>query len=156
MNRLFGIATYAGAAVLMGLALFTVADVVMRYFFNSPIRGTFELSGLILSVVVAAALVAATAKEEHISVDALYEKMAPLWRRILDIAAVVTGIVALSLLIWQGFSDFMHYARAGEYTDMLRAPVYPFRLILVLGFALCLVAMLRILVRLIRRRSTSD
>lgn len=146
MDRLFRVITYFGAAVLMFLALFTVTDVVLRYFFNRPISGGFELSELVLSVIVAPSLVAATASREHISVDVFYEKMPLRMRLVLNMVAPVVGIVVLALLMWQGGGSFLHSARAGEYTDMLRAPIYPFRLILLIGFFFSLLALVRGLV----------
>lgn len=78
------------------LMLLTTVDVAGRYFFNAPVRGSVELTQLMLAAVVFLALPTVCWREEHVSIDlldAVYPK--PLvWLR-----QLVINLLS-SLLLW--------------------------------------------------------
>ncbi len=58
-----------GMVILFVMMMLTVADVVGRYFFNHPVQGTNEITGLLLVLVAASALAFSQIKKGHIRVD---------------------------------------------------------------------------------------
>ena len=63
--------SYVAAGLLFAMMAIVVADVALRYLFGTPIRGTFEIVGFLLGIMVFAGLVVASETNEHINVSLL-------------------------------------------------------------------------------------
>lgn len=61
--------------VLFFLMFLTFADVVGRYFFNKPVTGSYELTGLALALIIFFSLGTTQIKKEHIEIDFLINKL---------------------------------------------------------------------------------
>ncbi len=57
------------AAAIFAMSVLTFVDVLGRYFFASPIPGTFEIIGLLLGVVAFTGLPLVSSDQTHITVD---------------------------------------------------------------------------------------
>ena len=57
------------AVTLFAMAAITFVDVIGRYVFSAPVPGTFEIVGLLMSVVTFTGLPLVTRTESHITVD---------------------------------------------------------------------------------------
>jgi TRAP-type C4-dicarboxylate transport system permease small subunit len=114
---------YAAAAVLFVLMLLTCADVAGRYFFNSPIRGGFELTEMLLAGLIFIALPLVTLRNEHVTVD-LFDSVTPLWLlRIQHIVASVIGLVCTGYLAWRLWIRAGNMLAAGQTTAQLHFTV---------------------------------
>lgn len=87
---------------LTGMMMVTVADVVLRTFFNIPIRGTLEIVELLLAGTFFVALPAAFLRDDHIVVDIIDRAMPGRvnWLRRLGL---LLALVMLGLMAWQGW-----------------------------------------------------
>jgi TRAP-type C4-dicarboxylate transport system permease small subunit len=97
--RACGIIAAACLAVMM---LLTVADVVLRAAFNTPIRGIYELVELLLAYTFFIALPAVFLRDENIvvnSIDELVPRAVPLLKRL----GLALAVAVLALIGWQGF-----------------------------------------------------
>ncbi len=84
------------------MMLLTVADVVLRAAFNTPIRGVYELVELLLAYTFFLALPAVFLRDENIlvnSIDDLFPRAVPALKRFAEIFA----FVVLAVMTWQGF-----------------------------------------------------
>lgn len=142
MHRIINVVTYIGMFIVIGVAILTGLDVLGRYFFQSPVKGTYELTEILLSSIVAFGIAAATAVEEHIKVDALLVNLPPSGQRMLKLTANSVAILVFAVLIWQGIVSGAGSIAADERTEVLGVPVYPFRFVLVLGFLLSFIVLL--------------
>ena len=142
MNRMVSAVTYMGMIIVVGLAILTGLDVGGRYLFGSPIKGTFELTELFFSSIVAFGIAAATAAEEHILVDILYVKAGPKGQRFLKLLANLAGIVVLAVLVWRGILSGIESIRTHEETALLGLSIPPFRFVLVFGFLSSLIVLI--------------
>lgn len=114
---------YAAAAVLFVLMLLTCADVAGRYFFNSPIRGGFELTEMLLAGLIFIALPLVTLRNEHVTVD-LFDSVTPLWLlRIQHVVASVIGLVCTGYLAWRLWIRAGNMLAAGQTTAQLHFTV---------------------------------
>src|SRR5436309_8236212 len=59
----------AAAILLFCLMALTTADVIGRYLFNSPLRGAFEITELMLLALIFAGLPLASRADEHVCLD---------------------------------------------------------------------------------------
>ena len=77
----------AASAILLGMMLLTVVDVVGRYVFNRPVRGAFEVTELMLVVLIFAGLPLVSYGDEHAVMDFVDRLLGPagqraLWRAV--------------------------------------------------------------------------
>jgi TRAP-type transport system small permease protein len=123
LQRVFG---FAAAAILFVMMMLTAVDVVARYLFNKPINGGFEVTELMLAILIYCGLPLVSARREHIVIDTFDPFFAPWFKRALDIAAEVICTLAF------GGTGFLIYLRAeriagyGDTTSTLRLPLAPF------------------------------
>ena len=127
---------YAGCALLAIMMLLTSADVLGRYFFNSPIEGTYELVGFLLVLVLAAGLAHCQLEKGNVRVKIIYDRQSEKLRNALDILAWTIGGICSLLLCWQLFAIARQYILRvhGGLTEFLLIPFSPFYIIQGLGF----------------------
>ena len=114
------------SAILLGMMLLTVADVVGRYVFNRPVRGAFEVTELTLLVLIFAGLPLVSLADEHAVMDFVDRVLSARARRFL--AGAVQGLCAafmllLAWLLWLKADRIWAYRDA---TDVLRILYGPF------------------------------
>ena len=118
---------FGGLAALsiFGLALITFVDVVARYAFNSPIPGAYEISELVMGVLIFAALPVVTWRGSHITID-LLDAITPRWIAgwrdgfMFAISSLVIGMLG-----WELWALAATLASYGDVTEYLRIPIHP-------------------------------
>lgn len=112
-----------GAIMAGAIALLTVSDVGLRYFFNNAIFGAAEITNAMLAVLVGAGLIIVAGLRKHICVDLLdapLRRMAPKayphWVWICE----VVGTAALAALLVR---HAWHTISFGELTAVLEFPI---------------------------------
>src|SRR5690348_498067 len=108
------------------MMVLTFADVVARYLFNRPIRGGFEVTELLLLVLIFAGLPLVSHADEHVTMDFI-DRMLPR-RAMAALTRVVHGVVAAIFLIlsWEVFLKAQRISRYGDTTDVLLISIGPF------------------------------
>jgi TRAP-type C4-dicarboxylate transport system permease small subunit len=126
---------FAGSvAVLLLMSLATV-NVVLRFFFNAPYRGAYELVGFLGAVVIAFALGTTQKRKNHIVVDILTEKFPKRVNRILDGINYFITTIFFAIVSWQVFIWGTKILKSGEVSETLKIVFYPFIYSVSLGFA---------------------
>ena len=116
----------AASAILFCMMVLTFADVVLRYIFNRPIRGAFELTELMLLVLIFAGLPLVSHADEHVTMDFIDRLLGPRGTDALK-RAVHAGCAALMFfLTWLMWLKGRTIAGYGDTTDVLRILVGPF------------------------------
>ena len=109
------------ALALAGMMMLTVTDVVLRAFFNRPIRGTFELIELLLAATFFLALPAAFLRNENIVVDVI-DRIAPRRVTVLKRFAELLAIVIIAIMAWQGWKAALDTLVFNDVTADLELP----------------------------------
>lgn len=113
------------ALTIFGLALITFVDVVARYIFSSPIPGAYEISELVMGVMIFSALPVVTWRGSHITID-LLDAITPMWIsgwRDGFMFTISSGVVAV--LGWELWALATTLASYGDVTEYLRIPIHP-------------------------------
>ena len=123
------------AFVLAFMMLLTVADVIGRYFFNRPIKGTWELVGLLLVCAGTWGLAYCQMEKAHISITIMEGFFSKRMRAAMSALACLIGLGGFSFLSWQTFLLAKKYflLPRGDETDTLGLPFSPFILLLSIG-----------------------
>ena len=133
-------------AVTLSICVVLVnANVIMRYFFNSPIRWAEEVvtSLFVWTVFIGSAY--AYRKHSHLGVDILVNLMPPKMKAVVKSVMSVVELLVLTMLTWISSEYVYHliYNRAGKLkivmTDMLRIPKWWTAIAVPVGFGLSVI-----------------
>ena len=97
LNRLLGERL---CYLYLAAVLITAYEVVMRYLFDAPTIWAFELTILLCAICYLLSGGFVTAQRKHIAITSLYDLMPARIRWWLDLSAILTGILAMGLLVW--------------------------------------------------------
>jgi TRAP-type transport system small permease protein len=129
-----------GAAFLCLMMFWVVADVVMRFLFNHPILGSYEVVeyGMVFFVFLAFAF--AQFNRAHICVPVVVERLSPRARAAVD---VVTGIIAVLItagMAWGALIQTQSMYNTHITSSVLFIPKWPFQLVTAIGLAIFIIA----------------
>jgi len=116
----------AASAILFCMMTLTFVDVVMRYVFNRPLRGAFEVTELMLLVLIFAGLPLVTHANEHVTMDLIDRWLSPRARDALSRVMEALGAALMFVLTWLMWIKAQRIAGYGDTTDVLRILVGPF------------------------------
>lgn len=116
----------ASSVLLFGMMLLTFVDVVARYLLNRPIRGGFEITELMLLVLIFAGLPLVSHADEHVTMDFIDRILPPAAQRVLVRTVHAFCAAIMFFLAWQVWIKAGRIASYGDTTDVLRITVGPF------------------------------
>lgn len=90
-----------GLVGLFGIALATMADVLGRWLFNSPIAGVRDTASLFIAVIIASAMPACILEQKHITVRFLGKFLGPRWEAVFDLFGNFATLVIFTIMTWQ-------------------------------------------------------
>jgi TRAP-type C4-dicarboxylate transport system permease small subunit len=125
-RRVDAVLGIAASALLLAMMCLTFVDVVARYLFNRPIRGAFEVTELMLLVLIFAGLPLVSHADEHVTMDFI-DRMLPAGA-VLALQRLVHAVVGalFFFLAWQMWIKAGRISDYGDTTDVLRILVGPF------------------------------
>lgn len=125
---------------LMVLMFLSFGDVAMRTFFNQPIQGTYEVSGLFCVLIISLALGSTQLAKSHIRVDIFLMFMPNKARNVVEFIINLLCLIMSFLIGWQSWVYAMSLAAVGEASQTQKIPLAPFEFVVSIGFFfLCLV-----------------
>lgn len=144
--------TALAAFCIFVMMVYGFVDVVGRYAFNSPLYGTYELSQLLLATVVFLSLSICQAEDRHMRVDFLITHAGPRMRIALNGFAYLCGIIICAMTAYYSIPPALYSLDNSEFTyGVIRFPVYPVKILVVIGFsALAIQICLDLLVTILR------
>ena len=132
----------AGASFLLIEVFLTIANIVGRYLFNSPIRSTYEVCQLFMVVVLSCCWAYTESIQGHVRVD-IFEVMFPaVARRVLNLIMQLLGLAVFGTLTWSLIKTGLQYLKMGSSTDALQIPVFPFAFLMALGALMSVIVIL--------------
>lgn len=159
-GRSFRVLEVTGGLALLVMMLVTTLDVTGRYFFGQSIRGSVELTQLLLATVIFLALPNLHWLDEHINVD-LVPLVAPKgWGWVQHALIHLIAVAALIAVLPKIVTLAGRAASYGDATEFLRIPMhYPMKMMVAM-VALSILALAARLVLIVSRRAlpqtTSD
>jgi TRAP-type transport system small permease protein len=133
----------AVGAVMFGvMMIISVIDVSGRYFFMRPLRGSTELVGLMLVIGGSWGMAYCQILHMHIRIDVLLTRFPKKVQSLLWIISSIVCAVVAALVSWQAYLKTNEYlaTELGTRTDILGIPLWPFVVLMAIGFTwLCFV-----------------
>ena len=115
-----------GVAVIIALTLMTVADIIMRRFFSMPFSFSFEVTQLMLVLIVFCSIPYSTSRLRHVSIEVLVATFPKKLRRRIDIIGDFFCAAVLASVCWQSIEKGFRTYNIGTMTGELEIPLYPF------------------------------
>ena len=125
-RRVEGLLGAAASTILLVMMLLTFVDVVLRYLFNRPMAGAFEMTELLLLVLIFAGLPLVTYSDEHALMDFIDRLLGPRGTRWLERAVQVLCAAVMFLLAWLVWLKADRIWAYRDATDVLRIVYGPF------------------------------
>jgi len=116
----------AAATILFAMMILTTIDVVARYVFRRPVRGAFEVTELMLVVLIFAGLPLVSFSDEHAVMDFVDRLLGVLGRRALDRGVQALSGAFMLLLAWLTWLKADRIWAYRDATDVLRILYGPF------------------------------
>lgn len=134
MNAISKLMAYTGAGIMLLMMVLTVLDVIGRYFFSSPINGTWEVVGLMLVCAGTWCLPYCQKERRHVNVTILLDRFSKRITSCIQSLSYLIGMMGFSLLAWEALRlTAKYFSEQGYVTDTLRIPLYPFVLLMAIG-----------------------
>lgn len=130
------IGTSIAMVLLVVLVLLTVADVVMRRFFNAPIGGTFEITQVLLGIIVFFSFSYCAIKGGHIVLDVLVTRFPHRVQSSIGIIIHFLSVAIMFIISWRLFAHAAKVESVGQVSAIWHMPLYPFVLLVALGSTL--------------------
>ena len=124
------------SAILFAMMLLTVVDVVARYAFNRPLRGAFEVTELMLLVLIFAGLPLVSFSDEHAVMDFIDRVLRPRAQRRLGRLVQLVNAAFMFLLAWLVWLKADRIWGYRDTTDVLRIVYGPFVYFMAVSLAL--------------------
>jgi TRAP-type C4-dicarboxylate transport system permease small subunit len=121
---------YVGMVFVIPMMLLTSADATARDLFSKPIPGAFEVSSLMLSILILLGLAYAQQMKDHVRVTMLVDRLPIKMGAALTIFTTLLSMFIVAIMCWQGLVLSLENTQV---SDMLRIPQWPFRLLVCVG-----------------------
>jgi TRAP-type C4-dicarboxylate transport system permease small subunit len=114
---------WLGAALVFAMMALTFVDVVGRYVFNAPVKGSAEATELMLAVIVFAGLPLAAAAREHIRIDLLEHVLSERAKRRQVIFGFAFAALVTAFVAWRLALRAAELGRLGDLSSHLGFPL---------------------------------
>lgn len=148
------IASRISACLLVGMMLLISFNVLLRFLFNKPIAGTYELVELMMGAVVSLSIAYCGVQRGHVSVELFVEKLHGNTRKALTILHHLVAIIFFSAISYECAQQAIVIKESAMTTTLLEIPIYPFIWTLSFGAALLSLVYFMQLIEIFRRRAT--
>jgi len=124
---------------LMGMALMTCADVILRATINKPIFGSEEIVSIFAVLAIGFALPYAHKKDSHVGVEIVVRLLSKRSQERIRLVTNALSLLLFLLLSWQMFVYAQVMQHSGEVSMNLELPTYYF--VYALSFCLLIVSL---------------
>ena len=124
-----------GATMLALMMLLTALDVGLRYVFNRPLSGAFELVEYMMAILVPFSIAYCAQQKEHVGVDLVIGRFSRKVRTVVDIITTFITLIFVIIVAWQNVLYFFEVKDSGLTSSVLLIPAYPFIAPTALAFA---------------------
>lgn len=121
-DRLLGLLS---TVTLFAMMVLTVVDVIGRYILNAPLHGAYELTEVLLALVVFGAAPLVTRRGTHVTTSLFDDRMGPGVKRVRDASVGIFCAGLCVVLAWRLWAQADAAAAMNQGTALLNVPVAP-------------------------------
>ncbi|TAK66916.1 MAG: TRAP transporter small permease [Betaproteobacteria bacterium] len=134
LNWITDIFRWGAVATAAAMALLIAYAVLMRAV-AEPVAGEHELIELMMLTMVMLGLAYTQKQQGHITIGLLVDRFSPRWQAAADLLGALLVFASCGMIGWANLQMAVEYATESPMsTDFLSVPLYPFKIIVGLGF----------------------
>jgi TRAP-type C4-dicarboxylate transport system permease small subunit len=118
---------FSTTVLLPGMAVLITLDVVLRYFFSSPLVWSGEVNGILLFFIVLSSIIYCWDKKGHVKMEIVYVLLKGRLKQFADILAALAGMLFIGLWGIQSIREIPYMIKTNETGVGLKIPLWPFR-----------------------------
>jgi TRAP-type C4-dicarboxylate transport system permease small subunit len=135
---------FAGGTIVVILAVLIATDVALRYLFNKPIAGLYELSEFMFIGSIFLGIALLQAEKGHVNIELLTSKLPLEAQRVLNIFSYSVGLVAFFLITWRaGYLAWQAWYMHDYSCGFVQWPMWPAKSVVPLGTGLLCLRLIR-------------
>lgn len=142
ISRATWITNLVGVYLIALMMLLVAYDVIARYVFNSPLKGSYELSEYMLGISLAFALAYTGYVKGHIRVELITERFPQKIQLAFERVTLFLSASFVGLLCWRGTVLAQNTLNTNWKSPQLGISNYPFIFLMVFGLALFFLVLL--------------
>ena len=127
------IMTAVGTAVLATMMFLTALDVGLRYAFNRPLAGAFELVEYMMAILIPFSIVYCAYNKGHVAVELILGKFPKKVQIYFDVVTTFLSLLFVITIAWQNFLYIQETYASGLTSAVLLIPTYPFMVPIAIG-----------------------
>jgi TRAP-type C4-dicarboxylate transport system permease small subunit len=131
------------------MMLLTTVDVVLRYIFNSPLLGAYEVSEFMMVIIVFFSMAYTQFRKGHVAVDIFVSHLSQRKQAFVDLFNHGATIFILLLITWRSSLTALELYDTMETTGTVPIPVYPFVFVVAFGCLAMGIELLRDCIKII-------
>lgn len=131
---------FTGGISIVLMMFITVIDVVLRYIFNQPLKGSFEITQYLMVISVAMTFAYCAMRDSHVNVDLFIHTLPPHLQTDISGMISITGCFFICLIAWQTAAQAISIRATGSFSMLLHIPDFIFVWVLFAGY--CLLALM--------------
>jgi TRAP-type mannitol/chloroaromatic compound transport system permease small subunit len=133
----FGIGCFA-ALLIIPLVVATCYEVFARYLFGAPTIWAFELGYMLTGAYFLLGAALTLQRGEHIRIDLIYARLSVRRKALIDLCCYLVLFIPFTIFLGIRLWEYMAAAHAsgeGSGQSAWNPPIWPFRLVFLVGFA---------------------
>jgi TRAP-type C4-dicarboxylate transport system permease small subunit len=135
VDRFIDLIEVTAAGFLAVVTLLTFVSVILRYFFSWGIPDAYDVTSLLLGILIFWGMAVASYRGDHITVDLLWGAMPPLIQRAMDVFAALVTLIGMVTFTWMFAEKVINIRAAHIGTFDLRQPVWIYYFVAWIGLA---------------------
>ncbi len=133
---------WTGKAVSMlhiPLVIIVMLEVVLRYFFDSPTLWAWDVNMQLTGTLILLGGGYTLLNKGHVIIDVIVGRFPLRARTIIDLVTSLVFFAGIGVLLWLSIGEAQYSVQAKErWTSVWSPPIYPFRVVIVIGLVLLL------------------
>ena len=117
---------FAASGVLALMMFLIMGDVILRYIFNRPIIGSYEIVQYMMAILTSFAVVYCAYEKGHVSVEVVFDRLPKNAQLILAVIISFALFLILILFSWQNLLYIKEIYNQRLVSAILYIPTYPF------------------------------
>ena len=140
--RFSGWLTIVSAITVLTIMVLVTADVLMRRFLNMPIKGSYEVSSVLLVVLFSCCVAWVMKEKGHIVVDLITRTYPQKLREVIRGIALFFSLIIVGIICWGCVRFALRDFRIGTESILIGIPTAPFISVLAFGSAILFLVIL--------------
>ena len=120
--------------LVASIVVLICVDIFCRSVFNKPINGSIEIVQCLIAAAGFAAMARTTYNDGHIRIDSLVNALPPKVSFVVDVVMDIIPLTVIPIVVYASLLRFVESVTSHEVSTIVKWPMWPFLLVMVIGY----------------------